>query len=37
MFGIAPRYNGYSGTFGDTLPVNGIFTKRQKGLHELSP
>lgn len=30
MFGIAPRVNGYAGTFGDTLPVNGVFTQRQK-------
>lgn len=30
MIGIAPRVNGYAGTVGDTLPVNGIFTQRQK-------
>lgn len=30
MIGIAPRYNGYTGTFGDTLPVNGVFTQIQK-------
>jgi Xaa-Pro aminopeptidase len=32
MIGIAPRVNGYAGTFGDTLPVNGRFTQRQKDL-----
>ena len=32
MIGIAPRINGYAGTFGDTLPVNGIYTPRQKEL-----
>lgn len=32
MIGIAPRVNGYAGTFGDTLPVNGKFTQRQKDL-----
>jgi len=32
MIGIAPRYNGYAGTFGDTLPVNGVYTQRQKDL-----
>lgn len=32
MIGIAPRINGYAGTFGDTLPVNGVFTLRQKDL-----
>ena len=30
MIGIAPRFNGYAGTFGDTLPVNGTFTQDQK-------
>lgn len=30
MIGIAPRFNGYAGTFGDTLPVNGVFTQDQK-------
>ena len=29
MIGIAPRINGYAGTFGDTIPVNGEFTQRQ--------
>lgn len=32
MIGIAPRVNGYAGTFGDTLPVNGKYTQRQKEL-----
>ena len=30
MIGIAPRFNGYAGTFGDTLPVNGVFTQDQR-------
>ena len=30
MIGIAPRFNGYSGTVGDTLPVSGEFTQAQK-------
>jgi len=32
MIGIAPRVNGYAGTFGDILPVNGKYTPRQKEL-----
>ena len=32
MLGIAPRINGYAGTFGDTVPVNGTYTPRQKEL-----
>ena len=32
MIGIAPRVNGYAGTFGDTLPVNGVYTQTQKDL-----
>jgi Xaa-Pro aminopeptidase len=32
MIGIAPRINGYAGTFGDTLPVSGVYTQRQKDL-----
>ncbi len=32
MIGIAPRYNGYAGTFGDTIPVNGVYTQIQKDL-----
>lgn len=32
MIGIAPRVNGYAGTMGDTVPVNGIYTQRQKDL-----
>ena len=27
MVGIAPRFNGYAGTFGDTIPVNGVYTQ----------
>jgi Xaa-Pro aminopeptidase len=30
MIGIAPRVNGYAGVVGDTLPVSGTCTKRQK-------
>ena len=30
MIGIAPRYMGYAGTFGDNLPVSGTFTPEQK-------
>jgi Xaa-Pro aminopeptidase len=29
MIGMAPRWNGYSGCFGDTLPVNGSYTQAQ--------
>ncbi|MBR7188518.1 MAG: aminopeptidase P family protein [Clostridia bacterium] len=32
MIGIAPRINGYAGTMGDILPVNGKYTPRQKDL-----
>jgi Xaa-Pro aminopeptidase len=32
MLGIAPRINGYAGTFGDTVPVNGVYTPRQREL-----
>jgi len=32
MIGIAPRFYGYSGTFGDTLPVNGTYSPVQKTL-----
>jgi Xaa-Pro aminopeptidase len=32
MLGIAPRINGYAGTFGDTVPVNGKYTQRQREL-----
>jgi Xaa-Pro aminopeptidase len=32
MIGIAPRINGYAGTFGDILPVSGKYTPRQKDL-----
>ena len=30
MLGIAPRINGYAGTFGHTLPVSGKYTAEQK-------
>jgi Xaa-Pro aminopeptidase len=30
MLGISPRYKGYSGVFGDTLPVSGKFTPGQE-------
>ncbi|MEA4888567.1 MAG: Xaa-Pro peptidase family protein [Clostridiaceae bacterium] len=30
MLGIAPRCKGYSGCFGHTLPVNGVYTPLQK-------
>ncbi len=30
MIGIAPRFNGYAGTVGDTLPVSGEYTQVQK-------
>lgn len=29
MLGISPRWKGYSGVFGDTLPVSGKFTSAQ--------
>ena len=32
MIGIAPRYCGYAGTFGDTVPVKGVYTPTQKTL-----
>jgi Xaa-Pro aminopeptidase len=30
MLGIAPRINGYAGTFGHTIPVSGKYTSAQK-------
>ncbi len=30
MLGIAPRVNGYAGTFGHTVPVSGKYTPEQK-------
>jgi Xaa-Pro aminopeptidase len=30
MLGIAPKVQGYAGTFGDTLPVSGSYTGKQK-------
>ena len=32
MLGLAPRFNGYAGVFGETLPVNGEFTQEQKDI-----
>ncbi|MBE6831499.1 M24 family metallopeptidase [Caproiciproducens sp. R1] len=32
MLGLAPRYNGYAGVFGETLPVNGVYTQSQKDI-----
>ena len=32
MIGIAPRINGYAGTFGDILPVGSAYTQQQKDL-----
>ncbi len=32
MLGLAPRYNGYAGVFGETLPVSGEFTQSQKDI-----
>ncbi|MDZ4198686.1 MAG: Xaa-Pro peptidase family protein [Kiritimatiellia bacterium] len=30
MIGLAPKVNGYAGVMGDTLPVDGAYTDRQK-------
>ncbi len=30
MLGLAPKWNGYAGVFGDTVPVSGDYTQRQK-------
>ncbi|MCQ2379858.1 MAG: Xaa-Pro peptidase family protein [Victivallaceae bacterium] len=30
MLGMAPKWNGYAGVFGDTVPVSGEYTARQK-------
>jgi Xaa-Pro aminopeptidase len=30
MLGLAPRYNGYAGVFGHTLPVSGKYSKAQE-------
>jgi Xaa-Pro aminopeptidase len=32
MVGIAPKVNGYAGVVGDTLPVSGVYSARQKDL-----
>ena len=30
MLGLAPKWNGYAGVFGDTVPASGSYTARQK-------
>lgn len=30
MIGLAPKVRGYAGVMGDALPVNGVYTERQK-------
>ena len=32
MLGLAPRYNGYAGVMGETLPVSGEYTQSQKDI-----
>lgn len=32
IMGIAPQWNGYTGTVGDTVPVNGTYTDEQRSL-----
>lgn len=32
MIGLAPRFNGYAGVFGETLPVSCEFTQAQKDI-----
>ena len=32
MMGIEPKVNGYAGVVGDTLPVGGVYSARQKDL-----
>lgn len=32
MIGLAPRFNGYAGVFGETLPVSGQYTQPQKDI-----
>lgn len=32
MLGLAPRFNGYAGVFGETLPVSGTYTQAQKDI-----
>ncbi len=32
MLGLAPRYNGYAGVMGETLPVSGEYTQAQKDV-----
>ncbi|GAA5225347.1 M24 family metallopeptidase [Membranihabitans marinus] len=35
MIGISPKVNGYAGVVGDTLPVNGEYSKSQKKCIEI--
>lgn len=37
MVGIAPRYNGYAGVMGDTLPVSRRIYPGAEGLHQCHP
>ena len=30
MLGLSPKWQGYAGVFGDTVPANGVYTARQK-------
>ncbi len=30
MLGLAPKWNGYAGVFGDTVPASGVYSARQK-------
>lgn len=30
MLGLSPKWQGYAGVFGDTVPANGVYTPRQK-------
>jgi len=30
MLGLAPKWRGYAGVFGDTVPANGVYTAKQK-------
>ena len=32
LLGIAPRFNGYAGVMGDTLPISGEYTQAQKDV-----
>ena len=35
MLGIAPRVNGYAGTFGETVPVSGRYSQEQKAAVQI--